>query len=131
LRLKESADYADISSGRHGLPAATEVVDMRVNPNSDTSTVAAIADGSAAKAPNLGRDTVTLTSADELGKALLQTPEVRSEKVAQATALVQDASYPPQVLIQKLSALFAGKLHDGTPKAASGQPQAENQTAAG
>ena len=83
---------------------------MRVDPNSDTSTVAAIAGGRTANHLQLGRDTASLSSAGELTQALAQTPEVRSEEVARATALVQDTSYPPQVLIQKLSVLFAGKL---------------------
>ena len=92
--------------------------------------VAAAAGGTAAKAPSLGRDTVTLTSADDLTSALRQTPEARPEKVAQARTLVQDTSYPPQVLIQKLSVLFAGKILDPPRQAPSDQLQADSQAQA-
>jgi hypothetical protein len=89
---------------------------MRVNPNSETSGVTGIPNRPVKQQPNLGQDETTLISADKVDRAFAQTPEVRAEKVAQAQKLVSDLSYPPQVLIKKLSALLAAHL-DSTDKA--------------
>jgi hypothetical protein len=83
---------------------------MRVNPNSEASVVSAIQGRTAAPQPSLGQDKLALTTAETLNRSLDQTPEVRADKVAEAKALVQDGSYPPAVIIRKISALLAIKL---------------------
>ena len=80
---------------------------MRVNPNSDASVVAGTQSTPTARGPRLGQDNVALATSDSLDRALEQTPEVRSEKVAEAKALLQTGSYPPTVIIRKISALLA------------------------
>ena len=107
-----------------------DIVSMRVSPNSDTLATAAIAGGTAPKAPTLGSDTVSLTAAPDLSQALAQTPEARPEQVARATALVRDSFYPPQVLIQKLSDLFAARILVA-PSATAASTSADGQAASG
>jgi anti-sigma28 factor (negative regulator of flagellin synthesis) len=80
---------------------------MRVNPNSDAAAVTASAASRPAPQPRLESDKLALTSSDNLTRALAQTPEVRAEKVAEAKALIQDGSYPPEAIIRKISALLA------------------------
>ncbi len=88
---------------------------MRVNPNSETSVVAGNPNRPAARPARIGQDETSLTAADRLDKALAQTPEVRADRVAEAQKLVRDVSYPPEELINKLSALLASHL-DATEK---------------
>ena len=83
---------------------------MRVNPNSEASVVSASLGRTAAPQPRLGQDELALTTAQSLNRSLEQTPEVRADKVAEAKALIQDGSYPPGVIIRKISALLAIKL---------------------
>ena len=80
---------------------------MRVNLNSEASAVTATPGTTAAPEPRLGQDKVALTATESLNRSLEQTPEVRAEKVAEAKALIQDGSYPPEVIIRKISALLA------------------------
>ena len=87
-----------------------DLVSMRVYPNSDTSAVTGIPNRPAARPALLGQDKTSLAAAEQLDKALAQTPEVRAEKVAEAQKLVRDVSYPPEELINKLSALLASHL---------------------
>jgi hypothetical protein len=83
---------------------------MRVNSNTETWGVTGVPSRTPAREPRLEQDKVSLTSTEALNTALDNTPPVRGEKVEQARKLVQDTSYPPQVLIRKLSALFADKI---------------------
>jgi anti-sigma28 factor (negative regulator of flagellin synthesis) len=83
---------------------------MRVNPNSETSAVSATPGRTAAPEPRLGQDQLAATATESLNRSLQQTPEVRADKVAEAKALIQDGSYPPAVIIRKISALLAIKL---------------------
>ena len=83
---------------------------MRVNPNSETSAVSATPGRTAAPEPCLGQDQLAATATESLNRSLEQTPEVRADKVAEAKALIQDGSYPPAVIIRKISALLAIKL---------------------
>jgi hypothetical protein len=80
---------------------------MRVNPNSEIQSPTGIPGKAPAKGPGLGQDQLASPSADALRAALASTPEVRPDKVAQATGMVQDVSYPPLELIHKISALLA------------------------
>ncbi len=89
---------------------------MRVNPNSEPSGVTGIPNRPVARQPDLGQDETTIIAADKVDRAFAQTSEVRAEKVAEAQRLVRDVSYPPQVLINKISALLATHL-DSTDKA--------------
>ncbi len=81
---------------------------MRVNPNSEPTGITGILSRAAARAPRLGQDETTLASAERLDWGLAETRAVRGEKVAEAQKLVRDVSYPPDELINKLSALLAG-----------------------
>ena len=83
---------------------------MRVNPNSETSAVSAPPGRIASPEPRLGQDQLAATATESLNRSLEQTPEVRADKVAEAKALIQDGSYPPAVIIRKISALLAIKL---------------------
>jgi hypothetical protein len=83
---------------------------MRVNLNSEASAVPSTPGTTVAPEPRLGQDKVALTATESLNRSLEQTPEVRAEKVAEAKALIQDGSYPPEVIIRKISALLAIKI---------------------
>ena len=83
---------------------------MRVNPNNEASVVAVTPGRTAAPGARLGQDNLALTTAESLNRSFEQTLEVRADKVAEAKALIQDGSYPPAVIIRKISALLAIKL---------------------
>jgi hypothetical protein len=83
---------------------------MRVNLNSEASAVPATRGTTVAPEPRLGQDRVALAATESLNRSLEQTPEVRAERVAEAKALIQDGSYPPEVIIRKISALLAIKI---------------------
>jgi hypothetical protein len=51
-----------------------------------------------------------VTATDSLNRSLEQTPPVRADKVAEAKALIEDGTYPPAVIIRKISALLAIKI---------------------
>ena len=80
---------------------------MRVNSNSQASAVPATSARTVDQQPRLEQDKVALNTTESINTALQQTPEVRSEKVAEARALIQTGSYPPEAIIRKLSALLA------------------------
>jgi hypothetical protein len=84
---------------------------MRVNPNSELLSATGIPSGPQAPAPGLGRDQLTLGSADDLNRALQETPLARPGEVARATGLVQDVSYPPVEVIDNISGLLALHLN--------------------
>ena len=73
-------------------------------------------------AADFGGDTVTLTATDTLAGMLAGVPEARAERVTQAIASVADVSYPPLVLIEKLSMLFACQLLGGGSGSGATQP---------
>jgi hypothetical protein len=83
---------------------------MRVNLNSEASAVPATPGKTVAPEPRLGQDKLALTATESLNRSLEQTPEVRAVKVAEAKALIQDGSYPPEVIIRQISALLANKM---------------------
>jgi hypothetical protein len=80
---------------------------MRVNLNSEAPVVRAATKPVETAKARLGQDQVALTTTDSLNRSLEQTPAVRVDKVAEAKALVLDTSYPPAVMIRKISALLA------------------------
>ena len=83
---------------------------MRVNPNSDLVGITRTSTQVRAGDPQLGADKLSITTVDTLNRALEQTPATRAEKVAEAMTLVADTTYPPTVLIRKISALLAIKM---------------------
>jgi len=83
---------------------------MRVNPNNEASALPATPGRTSAPEPRLGQDKLALTSSESLSLSLEQTPQTRVDKVAEAQALLQDGTYPPAVIIRKISALLAIKL---------------------
>lgn len=100
---------------------------MQIGSSIDISGVAGISVGAAFKRPCLGQDTLTSTSADKLASALALAPEARPGKVAQARSLVLEAAYPPQILIQKLTELFAGHFSDNTRGSSGDRPGAKTK----
>ena len=84
---------------------------MRVNPNNEASVISATPSRTAVPQPSLGQDKMAVAATDSLNRSLEQTPESRAEKVAEAKALLQNGSYPPAVIIRKISALLAIKLN--------------------
>ena len=83
---------------------------MRVNPNNEPSVISATPGRTAALQPSLGQDKLAVAATETLNRSLEQTPASRADKVAEAKALLQDGSYPPAVIIRKISALLAIKL---------------------
>jgi len=83
---------------------------MRVNPNNEASAVSATPSRTAVPQPSLGQDKLAVAATESLNRSLEQTPASRADKVAEAQALLQDGSYPPAVIIRKISALLAIKL---------------------
>ena len=83
---------------------------MRVNPNSDLVGITRTPSQIRAGDPQLGADKLSITTVDTLNRALEQTPAARADKVAEAKSLIADATYPPIVLIRKISALLAIKM---------------------
>ena len=83
---------------------------MRVNPNSEPSVVAGNVGANTPAAPRLGQDRSAFATSETLSRSLEQTPEIRADKVAEAKALIQDGTYPPAVIIRKISALLANNL---------------------
>ena len=83
---------------------------MRVNPNNDAGAVSATPRRVAVAEPRLGQDQLAPSKTESLNRSLEQTPATRPDKVAEAKALIQDGSYPPEVIIRKISALLAIKI---------------------
>ncbi len=92
---------------------------MRVNPNSELPGAAQVPARAPVQAPALGQDHLALSQAEGLNRALDQTPAARPEEVARAQSLVQDLSYPPMVLIRKISSLLAIHLQAPDPSQSS------------
>ena len=92
---------------------------MRVDPNSNASAISAPQGQTAAPGPRLGQDKIALTATDSLNHSLEQTPDVRADKVSQAKTMIQDDSYPPELVIRQISALLANNLEK---KANSDEP---------
>ena len=103
-----------------------DVVNMRVNPNIEASGAGGTPRETAVQQPRLGQDELTLSSAGALARALEQAPEARAEKVERARTLMQDKSYPPQVLIRKLAELLATRLAVGARAQAGDEVEAKN-----
>ena len=80
---------------------------MRVNPHSETPISTGITNRAPVQEPRLEQDKVMLDTSEKLSQALQATPEVRADQVERAKSLLQDASYPPEILVRKLSALLA------------------------
>jgi hypothetical protein len=72
--------------------------------------VSATPSRTAAPGPRLGQDQLAIATTVSLNRSLEQTPEVRTDKVAEAKALVQDDSYPPAEVIRRISALLANRI---------------------
>ena len=88
---------------------------MRVNPNSELPVVGATSAPVTASGARLGEDQTAFATSDTLNRALALTPDVRAEKVAEAKALLEHGTYPPEVIIQKISALLAIKISSKQP----------------
>jgi hypothetical protein len=87
--------------------------DMEVNPNIRAVGV------SRTPAPSLVKlartapvNPVTFSDSEAVNRALQQTPDVRADRVAQATVLANDDQYPPLSTIRAIAHLLAGYLDD-------------------
>jgi len=80
---------------------------MRISPNSEVASPPEAQGRTPAREVVIGQDDLSLSKTDSLDSALRQTPDSRADTVANASALLNDATYPPLVLIHKLSSLLA------------------------
>jgi hypothetical protein len=83
---------------------------MRVSPATEASNVAKPSHRPAAQAPRLGEDELALGAAQTLDRALENAPAARADKVAQAKALVADASYPSEAVLDRVAGLLASGI---------------------
>ena len=88
---------------------------MRVDPKSELLGAVGIPAHAPVQAPELGQDRLALDQADNLNRALEQTPVSRPDEVARAKTLVQTVSYPPIELIHKISTLLAIHIEPSDP----------------
>ncbi len=68
-----------------------------------------------AQAPSEG---AVFSHAEDLNRGLQQTEDVRTEKVAQARALVNQTNYPPKETIKKIATLLAANIAKEKPNTA-------------
>jgi hypothetical protein len=54
--------------------------------------------------------TMSFERTQALEKTLQETPQVRPEAVTQASALISDANYPSDEVLNKMAGLLAGKI---------------------
>ena len=89
---------------------------MRITPNNEQGGAAPIASQAEPQVqvskPQLGKDEATMTDSQALDRAWERTPAVRPEKVAQAKALIKDASFPSDSQIGQLADLLAKHLSE-------------------
>ena len=86
---------------------------MEVNPNRRATEVAKTVAPSLVKfAPQAQAHAVALNESESVNRALQQTPDVRTEKVAQAAQQVSDANYPALAMITAIAHLLAVNLDD-------------------
>jgi hypothetical protein len=88
---------------------------MRVNPNSDLANTTQVPSRPKATTPGLGRDQLTLDSAENLNRALQESAPARPDEVARAATLVQDPDYPPPQVIDDISGLLANHMNSSDP----------------
>lgn len=87
---------------------------MEVNPNSRAVEVARTVDPSIVKpAPKAQTSPATFSDSEAVNRALQQSPDVRSDKVAQATQWANDVQYPPLATIRAIAHLLAINLDEG------------------
>lgn len=60
-----------------------------------------------ARSANLEKSQVSFAESDSLDQSLTKIPDVRTEEISRARALVADPSYPPRETIRRLSNLLA------------------------
>ena len=86
---------------------------MEVNPNAGTSPLQNVTGRTPATAPAKPQvgDSASFRETDAVNGALLQTPDIRSDAVARARALIADAQYPPLSTIHAISKLVAANLN--------------------
>jgi hypothetical protein len=97
------------------MPAINQVANMRVDPNNGLRGVNGVASQKAERTPRLEPDEMNVSQAEAVRKALEDTPAVRAAEVARAKSLVQDKSYPPDVIIQKIASLLAIEMAGADP----------------
>lgn len=83
---------------------------MRVNQASEPSNVARPSRRPRGQSPGLGQDELALGATETLGRALGTSPAARADKIAQAKALVADASYPSAAVLDHVAGLLAREI---------------------
>ena len=91
---------------------------MRISPNSEVASPLEVQGRTAVSEKDMGQDNLSLVTTDTLDSELQQTPDTRADKVAEATALLSDSTYPPLVLIRKISNLLAIHINNDSTKSA-------------
>ena len=91
---------------------------MRVDPNREVSGRPEIVSTKRPEASGNASEAADLAGAAKLSQSLREIPEVRSEKVAQAKALVNEPGYPGDKTLERVAGVLADHLG---PKSGAGQ----------
>ena len=83
---------------------------MRVDPNRELSRAGEIAPTKKVVSRGNSADAADLAGAARLSKQLSQIPDVRSEKVARAKALLNEPGYPGDKTLDRVAGLLADHL---------------------
>ena len=62
--------------------------------------------------PQPSDNTMSIGRTQDLEKTLQETPQIRPEAVARASALASDENYPSDELLNKMAGFLAGKITD-------------------
>jgi hypothetical protein len=83
---------------------------MKVNQHRNLSSTATVSRLGAGQNPAAAAPTTDFTAATQLAKKLAATPEVRSDEVARAKALIADPNYPNTATIEKVARQIAKNI---------------------
>ena len=87
---------------------------MEVNPNIRATGVSRTPDSLPVKPARMAPvSSPTFADSEAVNRALQQTPDVRADKVTQATLLGNDSQYPPLATIRAIAHLLAVNLDNG------------------
>jgi hypothetical protein len=83
---------------------------MKVNQHRNLSSATSVSRPGAGQNPTAAAPTTDFTAATQLAKKLAATPEVRSDEVARAKALIADPNYPNTATIDKVARQIAKNI---------------------
>ena len=90
---------------------------MKVNQHRNLSSATTVSRPVAGQNPTAAAPTNDFTAATQLTKNLAATPEVRSDEVARAKALIADPNYPNPATVEKIARQLADKMSPANPSA--------------